>query len=53
MSSEGIEPPIDSLVAYVAGVLATFPPFRDDHPERCIPMARAVLDALGEWTPDE
>ncbi len=46
-------PLFDPLEAYLAGVLSTFDPYRDDHPERCIPMARAVLDALADWTPDD
>lgn len=46
-------PPVDPLVAYIAGVLSTFPPLDNTHPMSCVAMATAVVDALGEWTPDE
>jgi hypothetical protein len=34
------------LVGLVAGMLSTFPPHHLEHPENCIPMARAVVNAL-------
>lgn len=43
----------DSLVAYLAGVLSTFPPYDLEHPELCIPMAEAVVKALEDWLPDD
>jgi hypothetical protein len=42
-------PPLDPLVAYVAGVLSTFTPLDQMHPMGCVAMAHAVLKALEEW----
>lgn len=49
---QGLLPP-DPLEAYLAGVLSTFDPLSERHPEDCLPMARAVLDALADWEPDD
>ena len=37
----------------VAGRLSTMPPFDTQHPTVCLPYARAALEALSDWEPDE
>jgi hypothetical protein len=38
---------------FVAGALATMPPFSGFHPQYALPYARHALYALGEWEPSD
>jgi hypothetical protein len=38
---------------YVAGRLSTMPPFDTQHPSVCLPYARAAIDALNDWEPED
>jgi hypothetical protein len=41
----------DVLAHHIAGLLSTFPPHDQAHPEDCLPMAYAVVRALEDWKP--
>ncbi|MBO0731525.1 MAG: hypothetical protein J2P57_19865 [Acidimicrobiaceae bacterium] len=42
----------DVMEAYVAGVISTYPPMSSQHPAECLRIAKAVLAALEDWSPD-
>ena len=42
-----------SAECFVAGRLSTMPPFDTMHPTLCLPYARAALEALSDWEPDD
>ena len=38
---------------FCAGAMSTMPPFDKMHPTVCLPYARKMLEALGEWEPSD
>ena len=38
---------------FCAGAMSTMPPFDKMHPTVCLPYARRMLEALGEWEPTD
>ena len=41
------------LECFIAGVISTHAPFDELHPVEALPIAKAVLDAIAKWVPDD